>query len=124
MSGAIHPLPPYAFMAWCLVKAQGNFTLPRCLTNTLGRNPSGETDSLSTGQEILNLLWNPKFHCVVDKSPYPEPFESTSHIHSLFFLHPVCCYYYYNSSSQYLAGVYHKARDVTQVPLMSNSSFY
>jgi hypothetical protein len=23
MSGAIHPLPQYAFMAWCLVKAQG-----------------------------------------------------------------------------------------------------
>jgi hypothetical protein len=23
MRGAIHPLPPYAFMAWCSVKAQG-----------------------------------------------------------------------------------------------------
>jgi hypothetical protein len=23
MRGAIHPLPQYAFMAWCLVKAQG-----------------------------------------------------------------------------------------------------
>jgi hypothetical protein len=23
MSGAIHPLSQYAFMAWCLVKAQG-----------------------------------------------------------------------------------------------------
>jgi hypothetical protein len=23
MSGAIHPLPQYASMAWCLVKAQG-----------------------------------------------------------------------------------------------------
>jgi hypothetical protein len=23
MSGVIHPLPQYAFMAWCLVKAQG-----------------------------------------------------------------------------------------------------
>jgi hypothetical protein len=27
MSGAIHPLPQYAFMAWCLVKAQGQLTV-------------------------------------------------------------------------------------------------
>jgi hypothetical protein len=27
MSGAIHPLPQYAFMAWCLVKAQGKLLL-------------------------------------------------------------------------------------------------
>jgi hypothetical protein len=27
MSGAIHPLPQYAFMAWCLVKAQGQLYL-------------------------------------------------------------------------------------------------
>jgi hypothetical protein len=27
MSGAIHPLPQYAFMAWCLVKHRDNFTL-------------------------------------------------------------------------------------------------
>jgi hypothetical protein len=26
MSGAIHPLPSYAFVAWCLVKHRGNFT--------------------------------------------------------------------------------------------------
>jgi hypothetical protein len=27
MSGAIHPLPQHAFMAWCLVKKhRGNFT--------------------------------------------------------------------------------------------------
>jgi hypothetical protein len=26
MSGAIHPLPQYVFMVWCLVTAQGNFT--------------------------------------------------------------------------------------------------
>jgi hypothetical protein len=27
MSGAIHPLPPYAFMVWCLVKKhRDNFT--------------------------------------------------------------------------------------------------
>jgi hypothetical protein len=27
MSGAITPLPQYAFMAWCLVKAQGQLYL-------------------------------------------------------------------------------------------------
>jgi len=27
MSGAIHPLPQYAFMAWYLVKAQGQLYL-------------------------------------------------------------------------------------------------
>jgi hypothetical protein len=27
MGGAIHPLPQYAFMAWCLVKAQGQLYL-------------------------------------------------------------------------------------------------
>jgi hypothetical protein len=27
MSGALHALPPYAFMAWCLVKAQGQLYL-------------------------------------------------------------------------------------------------
>jgi len=27
MSGAIHPLPNYAFIAWCLVKAQGQLYL-------------------------------------------------------------------------------------------------
>jgi hypothetical protein len=27
MSGAIHPLPQYAFMAWCLLKAQGQLYL-------------------------------------------------------------------------------------------------
>jgi hypothetical protein len=30
MSGAIHPLPQYAFMAWCLVKSTG-ITLPLLL---------------------------------------------------------------------------------------------
>jgi hypothetical protein len=27
MSGAIHPFPQYAFMAWCLVKAKGQLSL-------------------------------------------------------------------------------------------------
>jgi hypothetical protein len=28
MSGAIHPLPQYAFMAWCLIKSTGIFNFP------------------------------------------------------------------------------------------------
>jgi hypothetical protein len=32
MSGAIPPLLQYAFMAWCLVKAQDNFTFYSKLT--------------------------------------------------------------------------------------------
>jgi hypothetical protein len=34
MSGAIPPLPQYAFMAWCSVKAQGQlylYLLPDCI---------------------------------------------------------------------------------------------
>jgi hypothetical protein len=27
MGGAVPPLPQYVFMAWCLVKHRGNFTL-------------------------------------------------------------------------------------------------
>jgi hypothetical protein len=29
MSGVIHPLPQYAFMAWCLVKHRDSFTFKR-----------------------------------------------------------------------------------------------
>jgi hypothetical protein len=35
MSGAIHPLPQYAFMAWCLVKSTGT-TLPLPGLNLVG----------------------------------------------------------------------------------------
>jgi hypothetical protein len=51
------------------------------------------------------------------KSPYCRDY---------YYYYYYCYYYYYynNSSSQHLAGVYHKAWDVIQVLLMSNSSFY
>jgi len=32
MSGAVHPLTQYVFMAWCLVKAQGELYLYLYLT--------------------------------------------------------------------------------------------
>jgi hypothetical protein len=48
MSGAIHPLPQYAFMAWCLVKYRDNFTF--CLEPIKeildGNNREAERDYL------------------------------------------------------------------------------
>jgi hypothetical protein len=63
MRGAIPPLTPYVFMAWCLVKHRGNFT-PRYLYDgnvpsiklkmSLGRLLSSEaTDGLSLGLIIF-----------------------------------------------------------------------
>jgi len=48
MSGAIHPFPQYAFMAWCLVKAQGQLYL---YLHQLQRLHSMEVD----GKMIMNL---------------------------------------------------------------------
>jgi len=54
MSGAIPPLPQYAFMAWCSVKAQQQLYLyPSPLRNSVapfipensGRSASNQTDS-------------------------------------------------------------------------------
>jgi hypothetical protein len=39
MSGAIPPFPHYAFMAWCLVKAQGRLCLYLCLFQSLSLSP-------------------------------------------------------------------------------------
>jgi hypothetical protein len=43
MSGAIHPLPQYAFMAWCLVKSTGTtlpFTFMKALISLLSKEQS------------------------------------------------------------------------------------
>jgi hypothetical protein len=55
MSGAIPPLPQYAFMAWCLVKAQGQLCLlpllfsyaamARSVRPRLRKQGRGEVDS-------------------------------------------------------------------------------
>jgi hypothetical protein len=42
MSGAIPPLPQYAFMAWCLVKHRDNFTLKRQEKTKHGREEMNE----------------------------------------------------------------------------------
>jgi hypothetical protein len=39
MSGAIHPFPQYAFMAWCLVKHRDNFTFYLHLNSRIPPTP-------------------------------------------------------------------------------------
>jgi hypothetical protein len=47
MSAAIHPLPQYVFMAWCLVKAQGQIYLCKdtfTFVNYIGYTVSTDDD--------------------------------------------------------------------------------
>jgi hypothetical protein len=58
MCGTISPLPQYDFMAWCLVKHRGNFTLGRQTVKT-GRWMKVSKD------RILGDLWFVNFdNCV------------------------------------------------------------
>jgi hypothetical protein len=43
------------------------------ITNSIEQNLSWEADSRSAGSEIPCILWNPKFHCCVHKSPPLDP---------------------------------------------------
>jgi hypothetical protein len=49
MGGAIHPLPKYAFMVWCLVKAQGQIYLYLYLYIPAILYPSVYTDREALG---------------------------------------------------------------------------
>jgi hypothetical protein len=61
MSGAIPPLPQYAVMAWCLVKAQGlYFTLVLCVLGT----EIFQQKQLSVYSRFCDTLCCIKIHCV------------------------------------------------------------
>jgi hypothetical protein len=66
MGGAIHPLPQYAFMAWCLVKAQGQLHLfTSCITilvSTLGCVRILEQHSSLLLTNIVEIIILPVFH--------------------------------------------------------------
>jgi hypothetical protein len=83
MSGAIHPFPQYAFMAWCLVKhsvlPQEGYKLHRSLAvgslNSHTRGPVNNNDILLSvrhdetekkkvpGDSIPRLLYQPDVKC-------------------------------------------------------------
>jgi hypothetical protein len=50
------------------------------------QNTSWESDSISAGQEVSNLLWNLKIITVFtkDPAPYSEPLESSAYPYVLF----------------------------------------
>jgi hypothetical protein len=52
MSGAIHPLPQYTFMAWCLVKSTGT-TLPLLYKSTFLDLTSQKLEVVYRNMEFL-----------------------------------------------------------------------
>jgi hypothetical protein len=67
MSGAIHPLPQYAFMEWCSVKAQGQLHLHLYKKNTVvskrleSQLPNSAICSLSLfDTETLSMGYEPQ----------------------------------------------------------------
>jgi hypothetical protein len=64
MSGAIHPLPQYAFMAWCSVKAQGQLYL-YCSQSFI----QCEVEALSVREKQLELALNSPYTSMYPKVP-------------------------------------------------------
>jgi hypothetical protein len=76
MSGAIPPLPHYAFMAWCSVKAQGQLYLLSYLTTTIS---AVRTSELCVLKDLRKILLRSFFSYVATHSPnyliYPYLFH-------------------------------------------------
>ena len=49
------------------------FLITYILTHSMEQSPSWEANWFSASQEIPHILWNPKVHCRVYKSPPPVP---------------------------------------------------
>jgi hypothetical protein len=78
MSGAIPPLPQYAFMAWCSVKGQGQFYLYLYLFNELNKftqfipfsQKSYKGQSMLVKQNVDHLLWRKCHYMIPDNNSW------------------------------------------------------
>jgi hypothetical protein len=59
------------------------------------KNPSLEANSCSRSHEILPLVWNPKFHCLVHNGSYSEPAEFSPHSKALLLQDKFLAYFPY-----------------------------
>jgi len=60
MSGTIHPLPQYAVIVWCLVKAQGQlylFTFIKTSEREAGLSPLSRTDIKNSWRFTATVLF-------------------------------------------------------------------